>query len=133
MTEETKELLRQGIVPVILGNDRAARRLAARLLRTFGIPSILCGRRRTVWDLLSLTTSFRRLSRDVAPRLIAEQLVDLAADYEDCFMLLIPLREEDRALIQAHGDLLETRFVCRDPDTLWSDAMLDGVRILGRA
>lgn len=130
MTEETKDLLRQGIVPILLGNHRVAHRLSARLYRTYGIPSVLCGSRRTVWDFLNPASAFRRLSREGASRLVAEQLADLAAEYEDCFLLLIPLCEEDRALIRSHAELLESRFICREPADLWNEPMLEGIRTL---
>ena len=132
MTEETKDLLRQGVVPIILGNDRDAHRLSARLYRTFGIPSILCGTRRTVWDFFDPTSAFRRISPTASSRLVAEELMDLAADCEDCFLLLIPLREPQRALIREQETLLETKFVFRTPEALWDEPLLRGIRMLER-
>jgi hypothetical protein len=129
MTEEIRDLLRQGIVPIILGNDWAAHRLSARLYRTFGIPSVVCGTRRTVWDVFDPTCAFRRISLAVSSRLITEALMDLAVEYEDCFLLLIPLREEERALLREQASVLETAFVCRTPETLWNDPMLGEIRV----
>lgn len=129
MTEEIRDLLRQGIVPIILGNDWAAHRLSARLYRTFGIPSVVCGTRRTVWDVFDPTCAFRRISLAASSRLITEALMDLAVKYEDCFLLLIPLREEERALLREQASVLETAFVCRMPETLWNDPMLGEIRV----
>ena len=128
MTEETKDLLRQGIVPIVLGNNWEAHRLSARLYRTFGIPSILCGERRTAWDVFDPTCAFRHLSLSASSRLIAEELMDLAAEYEDCFLLLIPMREEEQSLVREQGSLLETAFVCRFPETLWDDPLLERIK-----
>jgi len=130
MTEETKDLLRQGIVPVLLGNHREAHRLSARLYRTYGVPSVLCGERRTLWDLLDPCCSFHALTREGDPRLTAEQLADLAAEYEDCFLVLVPFNDADQALIHGHGELIEPYFVCRDPEALWSDPMLETLRLI---
>ena len=130
MTEETKALLREGIVPVVLDNHREGHRLAARLYRTFGLPSLVCGARRSFWDLLDPFSAFRPLSLgEKNSRLLSEQLTDLAAEYEDCFLLLIPLHREDRDTIRESGELLESRFVCRAPEELWNDPMLDGIRV----
>ena len=128
MTEETKALVRQGIVPIVLGNDRMAHRLSFRLYRTFGLPSILCACRRTVWDVLDPTSAFRRVSGERVSRLMAEQLLDLAAEYEDCLLLLIPTSEEDQRLLEMYGERLEAHFVCRMPDALWNEPMLNALR-----
>ena len=128
MTEETKDLLRQGIVPIILGNDWAAHRLSARVYRTFGVSSILCGTRRTAWDFFDPTCAYRRISPTASSRLVAEELMDIAAEYEDCFLFLIPLCETEQQLVQEHALLLETAFVFRTPEMLWNDPMLCGLR-----
>lgn len=132
MTEEIKDLLRQGIVPVVLGNDWAAHRLSARLYRTFGLPSILCGTRRSFWDFFDPATAFRRISLTASSRLVAEELMDLAAECEDCFLLLIPMGETERCLVREQASLLETGFVCRTPEILWEDPMLHKLRLLER-
>ena len=129
MGEETRELVRQGIVPVVLGNGRAAHRVSARLYRSFGLPSLVCGARRSLWDLFDPTCAFRALPYGGSDRLIAEELVTLAGEYEDCLLLLIPLTEEHWALIRAYDSLLGAYFVCRDPDDLWEEPLLDGIRM----
>ena len=129
MMEETRELIRQGIVPVVLGNGRDAHRVSARLYRSFGLPALICDTRRSLWDLLDPTCAFRALPRGGDGRLIAQELVSLAREYEDCLLLLIPLTEEYRALTCAYESLLEAYFICRDPDGLWEDPLLDGIRI----
>ena len=128
MTEETRDLLRQGIVPVVLGNDWTAHRLSAKLYRTFGIPSILCGEKRTVLDFLDPTCAYRHVSFSSSSRLIAEELMDIASEYEDCFLLLIPSRQIERDFIWEQISLLETGFICRMPEDLWDDPMLREIR-----
>ena len=128
MTEETKDLLRQGIVPIVLGNNWEAHRLSARRYRTFGIPSILCGARRTAWDVFDPTCAFRRISLAASSRLIAEELMDLAVEYEDCFLLLIPMREAEQSMVREQASLLEAAFVCRSPETLWDDPLLGRIK-----
>ena len=112
MNEETRELLRDDILPVILGNGIDAHRLASRLLARYGVACTLCGERRNLLDWFDLNASFFRISRKRGSRLAAEQLADLAEENRDRFLLLVPMTDADRVLIGEQAELLESRFVC---------------------
>lgn len=118
MTEETKELLRQDILPVMLGNGLSAHRLAARIFARYGVVSVLCGARRGFFDCLDPTSVFLRLSRKDSARLFAERLTDFADAHEELLCLLVPMTADASALVSEQAPLLETRFVCVTPEEL---------------
>ena len=117
MTErQCKELWREELQPVILGNGFAAHLLALRLRLRYGLPSLLCATHRNLADLL-FPASFIPLV-DAEPRLLCEQLTDLAKQYEDCLLFLIPSTETHHAWLAKHAALLEADYVLVTPEEL---------------
>lgn len=121
MNEEARELLREDILPVVLGHGIEAHRFAARLLSRYGVACVLCGERKNLLDWLDLSTGFFRISYNRDLRLAAEQLVDFAEENRDRFLLLIEMKESDRNWSEEQTELIETRFVCVEPNELEGD------------
>ena len=118
MTErQCKEILREDVLPVILGNSRHAHRLSLRLYLQYGLTSLLCAERKGIRDLLDPSSTFFPLISG-EPRLICEQLCDLAAREEGRLLLLIPAEEKTRARLEGSLDSLESAFVLTDPSRL---------------
>ena len=117
MNEEARELLRDEVLPILLGNGVAAHRFASRLSRRYGVACLLCAEHRNLLDLLDLNTGFYRLSRQ-SERLCAEQLSDLSELYSDRLLLLVPMSDAEREWLCRQAELLETRFVCVEPSEL---------------
>ena len=80
-----KELLRESVLPVILQNGLSAHRLSMRIFRRYKIVSLLCGNRKSLLDTLDLSCGFMRLFRTSDERIAAEQLCDLADEYDYIF------------------------------------------------
>ncbi len=110
-SKEDKAILSQSVFPVILGNGLRAHRLSARLYRTFGVESLLCGRRQNLWDLLFFHCGFLRLFEQNDPTLAARQLAALSDEYGDCLFVLIPLCSRQDQWIDRNRELLTSRFV----------------------
>ena len=113
---EAKNLLKQYLVPTVLGHGIGAHLLAFRLYWKYGCPSMLCGSRKNLLDLLDPFAGFFRLSME--ERLAAEQLAELADGYEDCIFLSVPLSEEGRSFLRREKDLLDCRYILADPKEL---------------
>ncbi len=111
-------------VPYILGNSRAAHRLAAKIHRKFGIISVICDDRRSVLDLLDLTSRTVVLSATDSSRLLAEQLISLAQQNCCTLPLLIPTDGKYASTIQAEREMLERTFVFADADRLFESSPL---------
>ena len=118
MNEEARELLREDILPVVLGNGIDAHRLAARLLSRYGVMCMLCGERKNLLDWLDLSTCFLRISYKRDLRLAADQLVDFAEENRERFLLLVPMDSAGHTVIGEQAERLETHFVCVEASEL---------------
>lgn len=124
---DTRELLRQCVVPVILDHGFAAHLLALRLFLKYRVTSLVCGRRKSPMDLLDPVCGFFRLYRQEDGRLAAEQLADLADAYGDCLFVLIPLSGEDRSILRHYGADLESRYLVCTPKRLFEQPPFAGL------
>ncbi len=113
--DERTELLEQSVFPILLGNSPRAHLLAFRLYLRYGVTSFVGGSRRTLWDLLNPFCDFYRLFLGENGRLLKEQLLSLAEEYEDTLFVLIPATKEMLDLIHPHVSELESRFILSEP------------------
>ena len=111
-----REEVRASVIPVLLGDGAKASRLASRLYTGLGIVSLRLGRHRRLSDLLGLSCVFRRAS--VHDRLLCEQLLAIAEEFEGYLLWLIPTDEASRQRVAAMGEELESRFIIRESDVL---------------
>lgn len=109
--DERAELLEQSVLPVLLGNGPRAHLLALRLYFRYGVVSFVGGRKRTPLDWLNPFCDFYRLFWGESGRLLKEQLVSLAEEYEDTLFVLIPTTEKSLGLIREYVGELESRFI----------------------
>lgn len=117
-----KELLSEAVLPVILGNGLAAHRLALRLRLRYGMSSLLCGARISLWDRLHPGCGFLELMSAEDGRLLTEQLIDLADHSEDGLLLLVLLSDGQRTLLSPYCRELESRFILTEPCRLLASA-----------
>ena len=118
---ERRELLRERVVPLLLGISPRAHLLAIRLFLDCGVISFLCDERKRPLTEWNPTCRFLPWNRS-EPRLAAEQLADFAESYSDCLFLVIPLRHEDQAFVAEYAPLLESRMIVANPKTLFSES-----------
>ena len=116
--DERTELLEQSVLPILLGNGPRAHLLAFRLYLRYGVTSFAGGSRRTLWDLLNPFCDFYRLFLGENGRLLKEQLLSLAEEYEETLFVLIPTTKEMLDLIHPHVSELENRFILSEPRTV---------------
>ncbi len=118
MTErQCKELLREEILPVILGNGRAAHRLCQTIRLHYRLSSLVCGECRTLWDRLDPFAFFYPVIEG-SPALLSEQLQALSHRYEGCLLILIPATEEDARRLAPIGSELESDYILASPSSL---------------
>ena len=118
MTKELKETLRASIVPVIIGNGAPSCRVAWRLYLSFGALSLRLGAHRRLSDLLGLPCLFRKASTD--DRLLCEQLLDIAEEFDGYLLLLIPSDKPSWEHIERHREALASRYLLSSPDEVFS-------------
>ncbi|MBE6592562.1 MAG: hypothetical protein E7642_01045 [Ruminococcaceae bacterium] len=125
MGERTlKDEARLYYVPYILGNTPEAHRLSRSIYHKFGIISVICDSRRSFFDVFDLTSRTVTLSSTDSSRLIAEQLVSLAAQTRYTLPLIIPASDELRKVVSDERGTLERSFVICEADTLFNSSPL---------
>ena len=105
--EQCKQILREDIQPVILGNSPSAHCLALSIYLRYGLSSLLCAPRTGILDKLNPVAHFLPLIADTEPRLVYEQLSDLSARYEGTLLILIPSSSEKLSRLGDYRDALE--------------------------
>lgn len=112
---EDKELFKQTVIPVILGNGIRAHRLSLRFFFRYGVRSVICGKRKGLLDILDPVCDFLKLYSDDS-RLMCEQLSDISEDGE-FIMPLISVTDRLCSFVNENEELLESRFIiCRKGD-----------------
>lgn len=113
MTEkECLSLVREDVLPVILGNGTPALRLFLRLRLFYGLsPLILAPRRGLAGTLLPF--AFVPLAQGDS-RLFCEQLSDFSERYEDALLLLICTDKDRFPLSDGERETLESSYVLCD-------------------
>lgn len=111
-------------VPYILGNNSAAHKLASRILRKFGIVSLICDDHRSALDLIDMSSRTVVLTHTDSSRLIAEQLISLAAQSSYTLPLIIPTDDRYAKAIESERELLERTFIITDADRIFKSSPL---------
>lgn len=111
-------------VPYILGNNSAAHKLASRILRKFGIVSLICDDHRSALDLIDMSSRTVVLTPTDSPRLIAEQLISLAAQSSYTLPLIIPADDRYAKAVESEREMLEHTFIITDADRLFKSSPL---------
>ncbi len=114
-------------VPYILGNNSAAHRLASRIFRRFGIVSLICDDHRSALDLIDMSSRTIVLTSTDSPRLIAEQLLSLAAQSSYTLPLIIPTDDRYASVAKSERELLERTFILADADSLFESSPLANI------
>ena len=109
--EDVKELMRDEVLPVILGNGIGAHMLSLDLLVKYGISSVLCGEKRNFLNLFDLKCGFLHFINDEDGRLCVEQLTDLFDDADGRIAVLVASDERWRGLMEQNAETLESRYI----------------------
>ncbi len=119
MTErQCTAMLREEILPVILGDGKRARRLSLTLRLRYGLTALHCSPRQTLWDRLTPFSFYYPLIKSDS-ELLSQQLIHLSLRYEGCLLLLIPATDEELQRLLPIRSSLEAEYILATPDTLW--------------
>ena len=114
-------------VPYILGNSRASHRLSARIYRRFGIVSVICDDRRSLLDLLDISSRSVLLTHTDSPRLVCEQLIWLATQNDYTLPILIPTDTRYIKMLDTERDHLEACFVISSKEKVLTSSPLSSL------
>ena len=108
MNSDKKALLSQLVVPVIIGNSSRAHKLAFRLYMKYGVCPVLCGARRSFFDLFDPFTDYLKASDG---DLLLRTLKDYSEKMNDYILILLPADKKDRQLLESRASELESFYI----------------------
>ena len=123
-SNETKNMLKSCVLPIMLGNGFTSHRLSVSIRQKFGCISLLCGKHINPLDIIDPSSMFYKLFGNIDEEFIIDQLLDLAKQYDDCLLLLIPCTSKYSKLINKHSDTLQSNFIISAPSELFTDTPL---------
>jgi len=120
---EKWDILREHLLPVLLGDTLFAHRLACKIYLRCGVISYVCDIKKTLADALNPFSRFFPVCHADMGDLLQDSLLYLASE-QDFLPLLIPCTEQYRAYVEQHREELECRFLLRDPHSLFTSEPL---------
>lgn len=111
------DTFRYTLIPVILGANWQAMRLANRYLRQYRVRSYIMDEVRPIFLLPAFSLRFRKLSRiDGYVDFVISDLSRVAQEHPDQLLVLIGTTSHYRAMIEQNKQALEQYFILSDPE-----------------
>lgn len=118
MTDSSKEMLRQSIIPILLGHSPTAFALSLKIYKKCRIRSYLCCAGTGVLALLCPTLEhFPLYSKDDFD--VQLHSLEYIADAQEFLPVLIPCNEYFRRAVQERREYLERRFILTTPEKIF--------------
>ena len=122
--KEVKEYASTYFLPLLLGSNRRAHKLGAKILRKYGIVSFVLDEKRSIYSFFDLSSHFVPLCKTEEYSILSDELLAIAHRYSDNLPILIPCSPKYAELIDKLSHELETAFVICDSDRVFSDSPL---------
>ena len=119
MDYNRNDMLRESIIPVLLGDCPAAHLMAARIYLRFGIVSYVCGEKPRFADRIDPFSKFFALGSAAEPRVVLDSL-DYLASNKDYLPILSPTDEFFCEFVKQNKDFLETGFILSDKKSFFT-------------
>ena len=121
---DVKEYASAYFLPFLLGSNKLSHKLSAKMLRKYGIVSLILDEKRSVRDLFDLSSHFFLLCQTDEHSMLADELSAIAQRYEYVLPILVPCSKKYEELVDRLSDKLETEFVICDAERLFCDSPL---------
>ena len=127
MRAESKKMLKDSVIPVILGDNAGAHLLALRIFLSCGVVSYVCSAKRSFLSFIDPFAKHFPLFCESGSTAALESLFYIASS-PDYLPMLIPCTKEFSALISENSELLESRFIISDRQTALSSSLLSDIQ-----
>ena len=107
------DMLRESVIPVLLGDSAAAHLLAFRIYLRFGITSYICDSKRGLLGYIDPFSKFFSVGDPAEPRAVLDALDYLSAG-KDYLPIILPCCDRFSELTEKNRDFLEARFILSD-------------------
>ena len=123
MTEEAKNLLRESLIPVLLGDNLKTHLLAMRIYLTCGVVSYICDTKKSLFNALDpFSRYFPLFSSNIDA--VALKSLAYAASNTDYLPLLIVCDDKLLPFINDNREFIESRFIISNRSSLFSSSPL---------
>ena len=123
MTLPSQNMLKDSIIPVILGDNLSAHLLALKIFFRFGVISYVCDVKRSPLSFIDPCTRHFPLFSKSRGGVVLESLAYLSSS-PDYLLLLVCCDEELDAVIEQNRNYIEARFIITDKEALFKDSPL---------
>ncbi|MBQ7384858.1 MAG: hypothetical protein IJV72_08735 [Clostridia bacterium] len=118
MYYDSKDMLRQTVIPVLLGDCARAHLFSLKIYFRCGIVSYMCDDKRRAADFINPTTKFFPLYSKKDTRVICD-ILDYLASVKDYLPIIIPCNEYYREFVRENREFLESRFILSDTESFF--------------
>lgn len=122
--KDVREYASNYFLPFLLGSNRRSHKLSAKILRKYGIVSLILDEDRSVYDFFALSSNFVLLCQTQENPILAHELSAIAQRYDYTLPILIPCSQKYAELVEKLSDKLEPEFVICEFDKVFSDSPL---------
>ena len=112
-----RDVVFSAMLPLILGDGKAARQTAWRFFASYGVRSTVMDKKRSFGSFFCPFFSFRRLSPTDSDEFILMSLDRFADENPDLTVIMIPSDGFYREFTERNLALLESRFIIRSHET----------------
>lgn len=120
-------------LPFVLGRGSDALGVCARIFFRSGVVPFICDTRPSLAAALCPFCKSITLSSTDSPRLLAEQLTDIARQDPYTLPILVPIDKKYRGAVRSQHSTLERSFVISDADSLFaSSPFADMLKMISR-
>lgn len=114
-------------VPVLLGSNRLSHRISRKLFRKYGITSLILDERSSLRDVFSLTSRFVRVYSKES-ELLCGEICKIGEEQPYTLPILVSASPRFDRLTEEFGAVLESLFILRSPDELFSSSPLCDIK-----
>lgn len=119
MKEMARNMLRESLIPVLLGDNARAHRLALRIYLRCGVVSYVCDTKKSLFNAIDpFSRYFPLFSREMDG--VALKSLSYVASNADYLPLLIVCDDSLSELVKNNREYLEPRFIISDRASLFS-------------
>lgn len=118
MTDTSRQMLKESIIPILLGSGRTAYSLASKIFWRYGIRSYICSYGKGFRSLFSPAHEhFPLYSKDDFD--VQLKSVEYIADSQEFLPILVPCDDHFLRQTEARREYLESRFIVATPEALF--------------
>ena len=123
MTDKAKNMLRESIIPVLIGDNLRSHFLALKIYLNCGVVSYICDAKKSPLDLFDPFSRYFPLFSDEMGG-VALNSLDYVASNTDYLPILVLCDDSRLAFVEENREFLQTRFIISDRSSLFSASPL---------